>query len=275
MGAETREIRDRLIAECGRWYDSVRFTHEFGKRIATGIQAARIAIESLPDELEPAEFLRRALSVLQSAQKSVEEPGDDDGWTTGGVATIMRAVGDERTRLERESGSTREGVLAAVDAALLESFPDRHDALLRQVALMLLDPPIDSGDRRSCSWCRTDEGHTFRYPSDRVVCEECLRWCSASLTAATNGREIPAPGMVIADVTRALRASSAPAAERIIHDLERRLSARNSRHPRGFLPSCEGCERAFERCPWTARLPGIDLCDTCIRDAHHAIATYT
>jgi len=76
--------------------------------------------------------------------------------------------------------------------------------------------------------------------------------------------------MVIADVARALRHAGEPGAERIVTELERRATARRSRHPRGFLPSCDGCGSSFERCRWTASLPGVDVCDDCIRVARDA-----
>lgn len=266
---EAREIRNRLIAECERQLRSTNADHELGKQIATGINAARIAIDSIPFDCAPEDYVLRALAVLEGVRHDVDDPDDEDGWTLGGVGTIARAVLDERRKLERAGATTREGILAVVDDAL-RALPDRAEVLRRQVAILLLDrlPDVEP-TRGTCSWCRRD-GPAHRFDGMRQVCRECTRLFAANLADASDGKQIPAPGMVIADVTRALRAANEPAAERIVAELERRATARRSRQPRGFLPSCDGCSLAFERCRWTATLPGVDLCDGCIRDARDA-----
>lgn len=265
--AETREIRQRILDECARQYDSVRFTHEFGKWIGRGISASRIAISSIPADLPPLEFLRRCLAILESVRAAEDNPNDEDGWTGGGISTIARFVIQERLAIERAGASTREGIEQAVDEAVRAAMPDRHEVLGRQVSILLLDPlePAEP-TRGSCSWCRR-ETQTHRFDSMRSICRSCALLFHANLAEAAHGKQIPEIGMVIADVRRALNAANEPAAERIIAELERRASARRSRYPRGFLPSCDGCSQAFERCRWTASLPGIDLCDACVKRA--------
>ncbi len=99
-----REILDAAEAERGR----VRFADRpFGqsKKIATGIDAARAALEELPLDPDPVAFFDRALVALEEARARVAREDDEDGWALGGLAWVRGRVEEARARAAKERSS--------------------------------------------------------------------------------------------------------------------------------------------------------------------------
>ena len=176
----------------------------------------------------------------------------------------------------------REEAIARTAAALEASFADRAAVLLRQVRLLLSQMEPVKDRMTHCRLCGRGQRrvHVFRahgkaipeardrYPISIAMCVECTALCAENLRDAEAGRDVPEPGMVIADVTRALERFAPDSATTITDVLRRRATPEKRRR---FLPACGACATTFERCSWRAALPGIDLCDDCIAEAAKAL----
>lgn len=176
----------------------------------------------------------------------------------------------------------REEAIARTAHALESSYPDRAAVLLRQVRLLFSQMEPVKDRMTHCALCgrAARRLHVFRahgkaaperrddHPVSIALCADCTALCAQNLRDVEAGLGIPAPGMVLADVTRALE-RFAPDAAATIADVLRRRAIPGK--PRRFLPSCIACASSFERCSWRAALPGIDLCDDCITEAAAAL----
>jgi hypothetical protein len=93
--SKSAKISKRLLNFCEEQYQEVRFREGEGKLIARGLRAAREAIESVP--LDDPGYLDRIYTAVEACrERFLKDPEDPDGWSLGGIRTILNEI--ERIR---------------------------------------------------------------------------------------------------------------------------------------------------------------------------------